>query len=107
MKKSTMNMAAGILLSTGGAALAIAAMKKRSEESATNTRTFSYTIKDGVIEDTSMRNSERIDQIESVDADKSDAEKGLTQYDSALRAEWVANGFPQTRMEIELEEQDI
>ncbi|MGD6843830.1 hypothetical protein ACQCVH_15055 [Bacillus infantis] len=106
MKKSTMNMAAGILLSAGGAALAIAAMKKRSEESA-NTRTFSYTIKDGVIEDTSMRNSERIDQIESVDADKVDAEKGLTQYDSALRAEWVANGFPQTRMEIELEEQDI
>ncbi|PLR74809.1 hypothetical protein [Bacillus sp. UMB0728] len=106
MKKSTMNMAAGILLSAGGAALAIAAMKKRSGESA-NTRTFSYTIKDGVIEDTSMRNSERIDQIESVDADKVDAEKGLTQYDSALRAEWVANGFPQTRMEIELEEQDI
>jgi hypothetical protein len=107
MKKSTINMAAGILLSAGGAALAIAAMKKRNEETAGNTTTFSYTIKDGVIEDTDMRNSQKIDQMESVDADKSDAEKGLTQYDSALRAEWVANGFPQTRMEIELEEQDV
>ncbi|TCN26152.1 hypothetical protein [Mesobacillus foraminis] len=54
-----------------------------------------------IIEDTDMRNSEKIDKQESVDAEKVPEEKGLTQYDSALRAEWVANGFPQTHMEME------
>ncbi|WP_394138713.1 hypothetical protein [Cytobacillus oceanisediminis] len=48
-----------------------------------------------------MRNSENIDQIESVDADKVPEEKGLTLYDSALRAEWVANVFPQTHFDWE------
>ncbi|GAA2700131.1 hypothetical protein GCM10009865_06890 [Aeromicrobium ponti] len=54
-----------------------------------------------MLEDSNMRNSENIDQIESVDADKVPEEKGLTLYDSALRAEWVANVFPQTHFDWE------
>lgn len=48
-----------------------------------------------------MRNSKKIDQVESVDEDKARDEEGLTQYDSALKSDWVANGFPQTHMELE------
>lgn len=93
MKKSTMNLVIGSLLSAAGIMLLIAAYKnKQSEE---------YK----VLEDHDIRNSSKIDQMESVDADKVPEEKGLTQYDSILRAEWVANGFPQTHQEMrELEE---
>lgn len=54
-----------------------------------------------VLEDSNMRNSEKIDQIENVDADKVPEEKGLTQYESALRAEGGANGFTQTYFDWE------
>ncbi|KKK36742.1 hypothetical protein WQ57_17825 [Mesobacillus campisalis] len=61
-----------------------------------------------VLEDTDMRNSEKIDQVESVEADQDPAEKGLTLLDSAYRAEWQANGFPQTHKEMkELEEEEV
>lgn len=59
-----------------------------------------------ILKDTDMRDSVKIDKMESVDADNVPEEKGLTQYDSTLRSEWVANGFPQTHQEMkELEEQ--
>ncbi|YCA44013.1 hypothetical protein M1E11_02065 [Bacillus sp. JZ8] len=79
----------GTLISTGGAALAVAAYKKK--------RKASFKVRP----DTDMRNSKKIDQVESVDADKARDEEGLTQYDSALKSDWVANGFPQTHMELE------
>lgn len=43
----------------------------------------------------------KMDRMESVDADKDEAEAGLTQLDSNYRAEWQANGFPQTHAERE------
>ncbi|WP_077624415.1 hypothetical protein [Sediminibacillus massiliensis] len=47
------------------------------------------------------------DDIESPDADKDEAEKGLTGLDHEYRAEWVANGFPQTHRDMErLEEEE-
>ncbi|MCM3540638.1 hypothetical protein [Priestia endophytica] len=79
----------GTLISTGGAALAVAAYKKK--------RKASFKVRP----DTDMRNSKKIDQVESVDADKARDEEGLTQYDSVLKSDWVANGFPQTHMELE------
>lgn len=43
----------------------------------------------------------KMDRMESVDSDKDEAEAGLTQLDSTYRAEWQANGFPQTHAERE------
>ncbi|TCI35035.1 MULTISPECIES: hypothetical protein [Exiguobacterium] len=43
----------------------------------------------------------KMDKMESVDSDKDEAEAGLTQLDSNHRAEWQANGFPQTHAERE------
>lgn len=43
----------------------------------------------------------KMDKMESVDSDKDEAEEGLTQLDSTYRAEWQANGFPQTHAERE------
>lgn len=44
---------------------------------------------------------QKMDEMESVDANQDEEEKGLTQLDSSLRAEWQANGFPQTHEERE------
>lgn len=54
-----------------------------------------------VYEDNDMRNSVTVDREESINAEYDDAEKGLTQLDSAFRSEWQANGFPQTHRELE------
>lgn len=43
----------------------------------------------------------KMDKMESVDSDKDEAEEGLTQLDSNYRAEWQANGYPQTHAERE------
>lgn len=43
----------------------------------------------------------KMDKMESVDSDKDEAEEGLTQLDSTYRAEWQANGYPQTHAERE------
>lgn len=48
----------------------------------------------------------KMDRMESVDADEDEAEKGLTQLDSSHRADWQANGFPQTHAERERLEQE-
>ncbi len=53
-----------------------------------------------VYEDNDMRNSVTVDREESVNAKYDDAEKGLTQLDSAYRSEWQANGFPQTHRQL-------
>jgi hypothetical protein len=89
MKKSTKNFVLASLLSAGGAVLLTAAYRKSQRD----------VIR--FLEDTDMRNSAKMDQMESVDAGIDPAEKGLTQLDSAMRAEWIANGFPQTHMEME------
>ena len=44
---------------------------------------------------------QKMDERESVDANQDEAEQGLTQLDSSHRAEWQANGFPQTHAERE------
>lgn len=93
MNKSKMNFMLGVLLSAGGALLAMEAYKMRQKEA--------------VLEDTDMRNSKKIDHEESVNAETDPEEKGLTQLDSAYRAEWVANGFPQTRDQEELEGYEV
>lgn len=93
MNKSKMNFMLGVLLSAGGALLAMEAYKMRQKEA--------------VLEDTDMRNSKKIDREESVNAKTDPEEKGLTQLDSAYRAEWVANGFPQTRDQEELEGYEV
>ena len=49
---------------------------------------------------------QKMDERESVDADQDEAERGLTQLDSSHRAEWQANGFPQTHAERERLEQE-
>ncbi|PLS16114.1 hypothetical protein CVD28_18920 [Bacillus sp. M6-12] len=88
MKKSTMNFVLGSILSAGGAVWAFLAYRKTLKASF------------NVIEDLDMRNNTKLDEMESVDADKDPREKGLTQYDSVLKADWVANGFPQTNQEL-------
>ena len=95
MNKSKMSFMLGILLSAGGALLAMEAYKMRQKEAGQ------------VLEDTDMRNSKKIDRAESVNAQTDPEEKGLTQLDSAYRAEWVANGFPQTRDQEELEGYEV
>lgn len=47
-----------------------------------------------------------IDHRPSVDAKRDPAEVGLTQLDSIHRADWQANGFPQTHAELERLEQE-
>ncbi|MRX73465.1 hypothetical protein GJU40_15075 [Bacillus lacus] len=89
MKRMTVNILAGTLLSAGSAALAVAAYRRKVQNS------------HKVLDDTDIRNSEKIDKMESVDADKEREEQGLTQYDSTLRSEWIANGFPQTHLDPE------
>ncbi len=42
-----------------------------------------------------------LDRQPSIDAKKDEAEVGLTQLDSIHRADWQANGFPQTHAELE------
>lgn len=54
-----------------------------------------------VYEDHDLRNSDEADHRESANADVDPAEKGLTELDSAYRAEWVSIGYPQTHREIE------
>ncbi|WP_215143380.1 hypothetical protein [Exiguobacterium qingdaonense] len=49
---------------------------------------------------------QKMDERESVDANQDEAEQGLTQLDSSHRAEWQANGFPQTHAERERLEQE-
>ncbi|GLB59614.1 hypothetical protein [Cytobacillus sp. NCCP-133] len=93
MKKSTVGFVLGSLVSAGGVALAASAYRNKHRNS------------DEVLEDTDMRNSAKIDEVESVDADKVPEEKGLTQYDSALRAEWVANGYTQTHLDLDEHEE--
>ncbi|WP_026695222.1 hypothetical protein [Peribacillus kribbensis] len=92
MKKLTSTILMGSMVSAGTAALLLAAYKKRNGNVE-------------VLEDLDMRNSGKLDEMESVDADKVPEEQGLTQLDSTYRNEWVANGFPQTHQEMkELEE---
>ena len=88
MKKSTMIT---VLTSAFAAVAGIFAYKSYQEK-----------IKQEALEkDVDMHNSQEIDQRESVEADDDDAEKGLTQLDSAYRDEWQANAFPQTHREME------
>lgn len=54
-----------------------------------------------VYPDHDMRNSETVDMKESPNADVDEAEIGLTELDSAYRAEWVSMGYPQTYHEVE------
>ncbi|WP_223700468.1 hypothetical protein [Sutcliffiella deserti] len=96
MKKETKNIIIGSMLSAAGSAVLVKEVIKKRQKN-----------KYRVLEDTDMRNSKKIDRMESVDASKDEKEKGLTQLDSAYRAEWVANGFPQTHKKMkELEEEE-
>ncbi|WP_394120273.1 hypothetical protein [Planococcus donghaensis] len=54
-----------------------------------------------VYDDHDLRNSNVADKRESPNADVDPAEKGLSELDSAYRAEWVSIGYPQTHKEIE------
>lgn len=95
MSISTKNLILGSLLSIGGVMLVKGTIEQRRNKEFP------------VLQDTDMRNSDRVDEMESVDADKEASEKGLSQLDSTYRDEWVANGFPQTHEEMrELEEQN-
>ncbi|MDZ5711322.1 hypothetical protein [Jeotgalibacillus haloalkalitolerans] len=58
------------------------------------------------LEDTDMRNSVKVDQEESANADFDQEEKDLTQLVAAYRADGQANGFPQTHEEMERLEED-
>ncbi|WP_421385237.1 hypothetical protein ACOJQI_10885 [Bacillus salacetis] len=89
MKKMTKNILIGSAVSAGGAALATAVYKKKKND------------KFETDEDVDFRNNEQYDEMESVDADKSDAEKGLTELDHTYREQWQANGIPQTHAEME------
>jgi hypothetical protein len=89
MNKMTKNILIGSAVTAGSAALATAVYKKKQKDD------FE------VDEDVDLMNNQKYDKMESVDADKTDAEKGLTELDHTYREEWQANGFPQTHMEME------
>lgn len=93
MKKSTMIT---VLTSVFAAVAGIFVYKSYQEK----------TKQEALEKDVDMHNSEEIDKRESVEADEDDAEKGLTQLDSAYRDEWQANAFPQTHREMEELEKD-
>ncbi|CAM3870282.1 hypothetical protein [Cytobacillus oceanisediminis] len=76
-------------------------LKAKEQKQQEQTRAKNMKNSDKVLGDTYMRNSKNVDQIESVDANKDPEEKGLTQYDSALRTEWAANGFLQTHIDMD------
>ncbi|WP_281864029.1 hypothetical protein [Planomicrobium okeanokoites] len=57
-----------------------------------------------VYEDHDLRNSDDADLRESANADVDPAERGLSELDSAYRAEWVSIGYPQTHRELEANE---
>lgn len=86
VKKSQKKLLYVSLLS-GGAAL-LTAIYRKSQKAAVR-----------FLEDADMRNSKKIDQMESVDADVDPAEKGLTQPDSEYHSKWVTNCFPQFQSE--------
>ncbi|RIW34615.1 hypothetical protein D3H55_08855 [Bacillus salacetis] len=94
MNKKTKNILIGSAVSAGGAALATAVYKKKKSD------------KFEVDEDVNLMQSEKYDDMESVDADKSEAEKGLSELDHTYREEWQANGFPQTHAEMEKLKED-
>ncbi|QHJ69393.1 hypothetical protein [Planococcus halotolerans] len=93
MKKSTMIT---VLTSVFAAVAGIFVYKSYQEK----------TKQEALEKDVDMHNSQEIDKRESVEADEDDAEKGLTQLDSAYRDEWQANAFPQTHREMEELEKD-
>lgn len=93
MKKSTMIT---VLTSAFAAVAGIFVYKSYQEK----------TKQEALEKDVDMHNSQEIDKRESVEADEDDAEKGLTQLDSAYRDEWQANAFPQTHREMEELEKD-
>lgn len=93
MKKSTMIT---VLTSAFAAVAGIFVYKAYQEK----------TKQEALDKDVDMHNSQEIDKRESVEADEDDAEKGLTQLDSAYRDEWQANAFPQTHREMEELEKD-
>ncbi|SES26863.1 hypothetical protein [Salipaludibacillus aurantiacus] len=82
----------GSLISAGGAILATSAYKKRQ--------------KGKYREDLDMQNKEKLDEVESADADQAPEERGLTQLDAIHKNDWGNNGFPQTHEGMrELEEE--
>ncbi|MGD7045936.1 hypothetical protein [Jeotgalibacillus proteolyticus] len=98
MKKTTKNIVAGSLISAGAAAAVVGYQKMKKTD------------QNDFLEDTDMRNSKKIDRQESVFADDTEKEEGLTKLDSAYRGEWQANGFPQThaeQQELEKEQAEI
>ncbi|OIN68063.1 hypothetical protein BLD48_04245 [Exiguobacterium sp. KRL4] len=52
-------------------------------------------------QDQDVSHSAELDQRPSIDAKTDETEVGLTQLDSIHRADWQANGFPQTHAELE------
>lgn len=97
MNKLTKNILTGSIVSAGTIA-AVAGYKKIKSGSSEEPE---------FLEDTDMRNSAEIDQEESVDAEKTKEEEGLTKLDAAYKSEWQANGFPQTHEEMKkLEEEE-
>ncbi|MCD7034166.1 hypothetical protein LRR81_07965 [Metabacillus sp. GX 13764] len=93
MKKSLLFTILGSAAAAAGTAWAVMATKKKQQPQ--------------FLEDTDMRNSVKLDQEESQDATVDPEEQGLSKLDSAQRAEWVANGIPQTHQEMkELEEEE-
>lgn len=56
----------------------------------------------------SISDSAELDRRPSVDQTQDESEVGLTQLDSIQKAEWQANGFPQTHAERErLENEEV
>ncbi|UTR10424.1 hypothetical protein MM300_21565 [Evansella sp. LMS18] len=90
MKTSTLSLIVGSI--AGGAVLASRMYKKKQTE------------KSEADKDTHWRASEKIDDIESVYAEDDQEEKGLTQFDSAHRNDWIANRIPDEQARKELEE---
>ena len=108
MKKSTIGLMS-IPVAAAGSYFAVKALSKKMHNDKLEHEVVTVKHEDKEVKmlaDTDMRNSKKIDEVESVKANEDPAEKGLTVLDSAYRSEWVANGFPQTHQEMqELEEE--
>lgn len=95
MKKSTVGMIAGsTALLSAGTVMAVSKLKNKDENNYNKQNLDPDANPD-------MGDVVRKDQLESPDADEVDAEKGLSLLDHEYRADWQANGFPQTRKEME------
>ncbi|MFP7254448.1 hypothetical protein CHH91_11845 [Virgibacillus sp. 7505] len=93
MKKTNIGWIAGGTVAVAAAAGTFSYLKRKKD--------------DPDVTGSNLQGKEREDKIPSPDAEKDDAEKGLTALDHHYREEWVANTITPTEEEIKAAEEKV